>query len=72
MSNISENACARVKTPNQYWMPLIVPEITVFEQSSPCHLQIQFKPLSYNEEAICELDPERLLSSLGQSSFIMD
>lgn len=42
-------------------------EIIVCKHSSPTHPQLQVKPLSCKEDAICEHDPEILLSSLGQS-----
>lgn len=48
-----------------------LPEVTACGHSSLCHPQMQVKALS-GREAICERDPETLLSSLGQSSFKMD
>ena len=37
------------------------------ETSSPYNPQMQVKAVSCKEEAICEHDPEMLLSSVGQS-----
>lgn len=42
------------------------------EHSSPYYLQMQVKALSRKEEAIYEHDSERLMFSLGLSSFKTD
>lgn len=61
---------ARVYTRNHCTSSGTLPLVTACGHSSLCHPQMQVKALSCRE-AICEHDPETLLSSLGQRSFKM-
>jgi len=49
-----------------------LPEIIFLEHRSLYHLQMQVKDLSFKEEAICDYDPEMLVSLLGKISFEME
>lgn len=46
--------------------------LSLCSHSSQCHPKMEVNALSFKEEAICENDLENLLSSMDQSSFIMN
>ena len=57
--------CSWVCHGNHWMCSGTLSEITVCENSSPCHPQMQVKALSCKDDAICKYNPETLLSSLG-------